>query len=205
MHAGTNDMNPNGGISTEDNDPAGAADQLGKLIDQMIKACPDATILVAMIINTCNDDQSPRTKQFQSLVPGIVKKRRAAGSHVLAVDFTSFQTSMLRDCIHPTNPGYKLFGDYWYDFVTQIPKDWIRTPVGPDPTHLGGVDANGGLDKNIPPPDWGTSPVRIVGKAVVQSVTDYFRDDDGRICNANPVWQFAGEIALGGVGHAGDW
>jgi hypothetical protein len=126
-------MNPNPNVSTEGNDPAGAADRLGKLIDQMISACPDAVILVAMIINTCDPNQEPQTQKYQALIPGIVKQRRDAGRHVLAVDFTSFSTNDLRDCIHPTNDGYKLFGDYWYDFVTQIPSDWISLPVGGDP------------------------------------------------------------------------
>lgn len=106
-------MHPKGSTSTEGNDPKQASERLGKLIDKMIKTCPDATILVAMIINTCNDDQSPRTKEFQKLIPEVVKSRKGDGKHVLAVDFTSFSfsTSDLQDCIHPTNNGYKIMGD----------------------------------------------------------------------------------------------
>ncbi|KAK2608511.1 hypothetical protein QQS21_002973 [Conoideocrella luteorostrata] len=129
LHAGTNDMNPNSAISTEGNDPQGAANRLGDLIDQMIKECPDAVILAAMIINTCNLKQSDRTKHYQQLIPAVAAKRKDAGHHVVAVDFTTFQTSWLQDCIHPTNDGYKTFGDYWYDFITQIPKDWIKKPM----------------------------------------------------------------------------
>lgn len=109
-------MNPSEDIATEGNDPKKASERLGKLIDKMTDECPDATILVAMIINTCNDDQSPRTKEFQKLIPGLVKSRKDDGKHVLAVDFTSFSTSDLRDCIHPTKDGYKIMGDYWYSF-----------------------------------------------------------------------------------------
>ncbi|KAF5238252.1 hypothetical protein FAUST_5619 [Fusarium austroamericanum] len=141
LAAGTNDMNPNHGISKEGNDPKDAADRLGKLIDKMVKACPDATILVAMIINTCDEKQSPATKEFQKFVPGVVRARHDDGKHVLAVDFTTFKTSDLQDCIHPTNDGYKLMGDYWYSFIHQIPNSWIRKPVGPDPN--GGDSTNG--------------------------------------------------------------
>ncbi|KAI9166832.1 Multidomain esterase [Paramyrothecium foliicola] len=133
LHAGTNDMNPNHAVSREGNDPEAAAVRLGDLLDHIIDACPDAVVLVAMIIGTCNFDQSPQTEEFQSLIPDIVKDRRDAGHHVLAVDFSGFPMSDLRDCIHPTNDGYRKLGDYWYDAMTQIPREWISMPVGPDP------------------------------------------------------------------------
>ncbi|KAM0450485.1 hypothetical protein ACHAO4_006461 [Trichoderma viride] len=133
LHAGTNDMNPDSSISTEGNDPVAASLRLGCLIDKMIDSCPDAVILVAMIIGTCHADQAPQTEKFQSLVPGVVMSRFQAGKHVLPVDFSTFALSNLRDCIHPTNQGYQLVGHYWYDFVTQIPQDWITEPVGDDP------------------------------------------------------------------------
>ncbi|TLD18180.1 hypothetical protein PspLS_10484 [Pyricularia sp. CBS 133598] len=137
LHAGTNDMNWNGAISTEGHEPKAAANRLGALIDQMIIGSPRATILVAMIVNTCDQDQSNRTKDYQQLIPGVVKQRRDGGHHVLAVDFTDLSLETLQDCIHPTNAGYKLFGDYWYDFMLQIPKDWIEKPVGDAPVRNG--------------------------------------------------------------------
>ncbi|TLS26370.1 hypothetical protein PpBr36_04916 [Pyricularia pennisetigena] len=133
LHAGTNDMNSNSAISTEGHDPKAAASRLGALVDQMITGSPRAVILVAMIVNTCNQDQSARTKEYQQLIPGLVKERRDGGHHVLAVDFTDVSVQTLQDCVHPSNAGYKLFGDYWYDFMLQIPKDWIQQPVGDTP------------------------------------------------------------------------
>ncbi|TLD05009.1 uncharacterized protein PgNI_09260 [Pyricularia grisea] len=201
LHAGTNDMNPNSGISTEGNDPAGAADRLGKLIDQMFKACPDAVVIVAMIVNTCDENQSPRTKSYQSLIPGVVSLRRNAGKHVLAADFTSYPLSSLQDCIHPTNDGYHLFGDYWYDFITQIPKDWINDPV--EPLTRG---RNGGIDTNIPPPDWGVSPVKPGRSNDVRVAYEFASYADRSSCKITPRWYWTGgSIALGGVGHNGDW
>ncbi|PMB68952.1 putative endoglucanase X [Beauveria bassiana] len=136
--AGTNDMNPNHAVSTEGNDPVQAAHRLGKLVDRIVGKCPDATVLVAMIIDTCHQSQQPQTRQFQKLIPGVVHKRRDAGHHVIAVDFATFVpkygNKILRDCIHPTNRGYKIMGDYWYDFMAQIPRGWIRAPVGKDPS-----------------------------------------------------------------------
>lgn len=121
-------------LSTEGSDPKGAAKRLGNLIDQIIKACPDAVILVAMIIGTCDPHKVSATPKYQSLIPGIVQERRSNGSHVLAVDFTTFPKSQLQDCVHPSFNGYLEFGHYWYDFITQIPSSWIKDPIGADPT-----------------------------------------------------------------------
>ncbi|KZL63616.1 gdsl-like lipase acylhydrolase [Colletotrichum incanum] len=137
IHAGTNDMNPNPDISREGNDPQGAVDRLGELIDKIVKGCPDATVLVGMIIS-CHDEMQMRNiARFRTLIPGIVQMRQNAGKHVLAVDFSTFPKDALRDGIHPTNPGYRLMGDYWYDFITQIPTDWIQEPIGDDPHRSG--------------------------------------------------------------------
>lgn len=62
LHAGTNDMSPDISVSTEGRDPAAAAERLGALIDKMLQKCPDATILVAMIISTTRPAQAPRAQ-----------------------------------------------------------------------------------------------------------------------------------------------
>ncbi|OLN85387.1 putative endoglucanase X 2 [Colletotrichum chlorophyti] len=132
LHAGTNDMNSKKEVSTEGNDPAGAAERLGSLIDQMIAACPDATILVAQIIAAYEVHHWPAMKEYQKLIPEVVEQRRNASHHVIAVDFASIGqgvVQLLDDNIHPSDKGYQVMGDYWYDFITQIPKDWISQPV----------------------------------------------------------------------------
>lgn len=130
MHAGTNDMSPRPGTATEGNDPAQAVDRLGALVDGMLALCPDAVILVAMIIGTCEQAQAPGTREFQGLIPGMVQRRFDAGHRVLAANLTSFPTAELRDFIHPTNEGYRRLGDLWYDLLTQVPRHWIQKPEG---------------------------------------------------------------------------
>ncbi|KAK1671232.1 GDSL-like Lipase/Acylhydrolase [Colletotrichum godetiae] len=137
VHAGTNDMNPNPDVAREGSDPHAAADRLGHLIDQIAQTCPDATVLVAKIIGCYDPAQMSNIAQYNAVIHEAVQARQAAGKHVLTVDFSSFPMNALRDGIHPTNPGYRLFGDYWYDFITQIPSDWIKTPVGDDPRRSG--------------------------------------------------------------------
>lgn len=118
LHVGTNDKNLSNGISTKGNDSRGAIERLRNLIDQMWEACPNAVILVAVITNTCNQDQSSRTDQFQEPIPGIVQSRLDSGKDIVAVNLSTFLTSDLRDSIHLTNAGYAMFDNYWYDFVT---------------------------------------------------------------------------------------
>ncbi|KAF4777666.1 GDSL-like Lipase/Acylhydrolase [Colletotrichum scovillei] len=137
IHAGTNDMNPNPDVAREGSEPHATADRLGHLIDQVVQACPDATVLVAKIIGCYDPVQMSNIAQFNAVIHGVVQARQSAGKHVLTVDFSSFPMNALRDGIHPTNQGYRLFGDYWYDFITQIPSDWIKEPVGDDPRRSG--------------------------------------------------------------------
>ncbi|KAF5025304.1 hypothetical protein F66182_2637 [Fusarium sp. NRRL 66182] len=132
LHAGTNDMDTRPSISREGNDPEDVADRLGQLIDKIVSYCPGAVILVAIPISSC-DEQKPEMPQYRSLIPGVVRQRRQNGEHVMAVDFSSFALDDLRDCLHPTNDGYSIMGDYWYDFLMQVPRDWIEQPVGDNP------------------------------------------------------------------------
>lgn len=202
-------MNPSHSISTEGNDPAGAADRLGKLIDQIIDKCPDATVLVSIIIGTDDPNQSERTKQYQKLIPGVVKQRKDRGKHVLAADFSGFDVHMLRDHIHPTNDGYKLMGDMWYDFVTQIPSEWIKDPVGRDPARDNfdsEIRKNGGLDTHIPPPLMRHSQPFPFGYKTVEEGYDKAVDDGPAACKQSSIGRYTlGKIASGGVGHSGDW
>lgn len=201
LHAGTNDMSPDSSVSTEGRDPAEAAQRLGALIDKMVSKCPDATILVALIIPTTRVTQIPQTTQYQALISGIVQTRYAAGKHVIAVDFTTFPKGLLRDGIHPTDGGYRIMGDWWYDFMTQIPKSWISEPEGKDPVR--DISSNGGPDANIPPLDQGTSPIEVTSpthilEAAKAATVWKFA------CKKDVEWHSTGKLASG-RGVNGDW
>ncbi|RSL78301.1 hypothetical protein CEP51_008323 [Fusarium floridanum] len=204
LHAGTNDLDDRPGTGVQGTDPAGIAFRLGKLIDQMREACPDAVILVAMIIPNCDSHKSPRHKAYVELIPGVVKKRAERGHHVIAVDFSEFPLKDLYDCLHPTPDGYKKMGDYWFDFISQIPKSWITKPVGPDPSPAGpGSDENGGVATDIPGPDYG-NPIVVTSKERIREAYEITMKGDQSMCKSRPTWQSAGKIAMG-VGKNGLW
>lgn len=91
LHAGTNDMDESLDIATEGNDVKAAAERLGSLIDDITEICPDAVLLVVVILSSCLPGQKARTKEFQALIPGLVAARLDAGKKVLAVDFSSMK------------------------------------------------------------------------------------------------------------------
>lgn len=206
-------MNPSHSISTEGNDPEEAVHRLGKLVELISHKNTDAVILVAMILNTCDPSQSPRTKEFQNLIPGMVEEqRKSSKGHIFAVDFTDISTDNLReDCIHPTNSGYRLMGDYWYDFITQIPSEWIGHPLGDDPFRDDdGKSANGGIDKDIPAPDWGISPIKPSSEGQIRDAFNLAYPEKHPdtvfqpMCKGVPIWTGTGQVALG-AGVNGEW
>jgi hypothetical protein len=92
------------------------------------------------------------------------------------------------------------------EFVKQIPPAWVENPTGLDPERVDAPDinANGGPDGNIPPPNWGDNPVVPSSKVTVATAAMVAGQDASRICNSLPHWQGTGEIALG-LGRNGDW
>lgn len=134
-------------ISQEGSDPKGVAQRLGQLIDKIIRYCSDAVILVAIPLSSCDKFKSG-IPEYRAMVPEVVRKRRQDGEHVVAVDFSTFDLKDLRDCLHPTNEGYSVMGDYWYNFLTQVPKGWIKEPVGDNPKREdeNGVGERAGVD-----------------------------------------------------------
>ena len=130
--------------------------------------------------------------------------------NVTHADLT-FQGNLIRASdVHPTDEGYKLMGNIWYGALHDIPSDWIQAPIGPDPirpdrsSKKGDVGANGGPTPNIPPPDYGTSPIETQSQESVGNVADMAGQGGAEHCNSLPVFPGAGKIAQG-LGHNGDW
>ncbi|KAF9784143.1 hypothetical protein IL306_008345 [Fusarium sp. DS 682] len=137
VFAGTNDMSSDLNVATEGNDPKEAAYRLKSMVEKMKSKCPDATIIIGMITDVCkdpkHDDQRKRIRAYRKHIVEITSELSADGSHVRAADFGPFKDKLLSDCVHPTQEGYQIMGDWWYDFINQIPNGWIKRPIGADP------------------------------------------------------------------------
>lgn len=202
LMAGTNDMNPRSGSFGEGYEPYAAGLRLGNLIDKILDACPDAVVLVALILPTCAEDKKALHELFWGEVPRVAFERRLAGKRVIAVDMSTFPMSNIDpDCVHPSNQGYRALGDWWYDFITQIPEGWLQDAQGADPTR---PQNNDKLDPAIPDPDFGAYPIVEKSRAAVKSAADSALNGGRTSCKAGPFWEHTDKIA-NGVGSNGDF
>ena len=145
LHAGTNDLN-----SDQPADPyASAPERLGNLIDQVLCTCPEATIIVAQIIESSNSGTSERIAAFNAEVPDVVNTRAARGSKVMAVDMSSIGVNgyELTDDLHPNDQGYVDMATFWFSALQEASgKGWItapKTPQTPDSATSAGQCAGG--------------------------------------------------------------
>ena len=99
-------------------------------------------------------------------------------------------------------------GNIWHDAIDALPQNWFLDPVGPDPDRPArsgaSISDNGGLQSNIPPPDFGTTPVQPSSKNDVQAAAEAAAVRGWESCDGGPVWHATGKIALG-LGHHGNW
>src|SRR4029079_842066 len=116
VHIGTNDMYMN----TSSASPAAAPDNLGKLLDKLIAAQPNALIVVAKIIPLQLGASAVTT--YNNAIPCVVQTRAAAGAHIIIVDLnTGFPASgMSSDNVHPNTSGYAWMGDKIYDAIGSL-------------------------------------------------------------------------------------
>ena len=106
LHIGTNDLGQNYNVST-------APGRLASLIDQIIAADPNATVLVAQLICNSNAGVQSLINSYNSQIPGIVQARVNAGKHVYTVSMSSLNTGDLNDGLHPNDGGYQKMADNW--------------------------------------------------------------------------------------------
>ncbi|GIJ47535.1 hypothetical protein Val02_44210 [Virgisporangium aliadipatigenens] len=123
LHVGTNDMNRNVNV-------ADAPARLGGLIDQLLAAAPDATILVATLVPANDPAVQARIDAYNARIPGVVEQRRAAGKHVGLVDMSALTTADLIDTLHPNDAGYRKMAAAFHDGVLRaVFAGWVGSPV----------------------------------------------------------------------------
>ncbi|EDU48808.1 Lipase-GDSL-2 multi-domain protein [Pyrenophora tritici-repentis] len=111
LHAGTNDLNRGNPASEPDSD---APRRLGLLLDDVLKAVPNAVVIVAKIIPSRQSGLNANIKTFNNALPAIVAARVSKGSKVSIVDMNVLNTSSeLSDNLHPNAAGYSRMGSIW--------------------------------------------------------------------------------------------
>ncbi len=109
LHIGTNDMYQT---------PAGAADRLETLLDQIIETLPDSLLVVSTIIPF--PGAPGEVASYNSGVVTVVQARIDAGEHILLVDqFEGFPEGELADGVHPNEAGYARMAAKWYEAIVE--------------------------------------------------------------------------------------
>lgn len=104
--AGTNDMNQGYQVSS-------APDRLGALIDQIVAAAPNTTVLVASLPPSAWGPTQANIAAFNARIPAVVEARRNAGARVQFVDMQGLTTADLEDLLHPNDSGYQKMANAW--------------------------------------------------------------------------------------------
>jgi lysophospholipase L1-like esterase len=126
---GINDINQGYQVST-------APDRLGSLIDQILAAEPDATVLVAQLVVNANASTESNVVTFNAALPSIIQTRTNAGKHVALVNMSALTTADLADGLHPNDAGYQLMANAWDPAIeTAISNGWIADPVAGSLSH----------------------------------------------------------------------
>jgi len=128
LHIGTNDMN-------NAVDPPGstaAQARLGNLIDQILAADPQLTLVVSTIVLSNISTTQERIKDYNEAIPGLVAARRAAGKKIALVDMGALtSTDLDHDDLHPNDSGYaKMATAFHGGIVAAADAGWITPPIG---------------------------------------------------------------------------
>ena len=132
VQIGTNDINGNDNV-------ASAPDRLGKLIDQIFTAAPNAAVVVSKIILTSSASTNTRIDAFNNALPAIVTARANAGKHVILISQSPLTAADMYDGLHPNDSGYKkMAASFWGGIQTVLSNGWVPGVAGggsgPTPT-----------------------------------------------------------------------
>jgi lysophospholipase L1-like esterase len=105
---GTNDM--------YGQDPAGAPERLGGLLDHILDMSPDALLVVAKLtpLSCCMST----VETYNDAVGDLVAERAAKGKHILVVDMSD--TMISSDSVHPNEAGYTHMGQVFYAAIADV-------------------------------------------------------------------------------------
>jgi lysophospholipase L1-like esterase len=123
LQIGTNDLEQGA-------TPQVAAQRLMLLIDQIVRAAPDAHLYVASVTRVRADNKPnlpPETAvHFNALIPPIVRTYQTLGRHVSFADL--YRRSEMKgsdlgpDGEHPNDSGYQKMANFWFGIVTRYEK-----------------------------------------------------------------------------------
>ena len=125
LMAGTNDVLQRHNLST-------SSAALDKLINKVVNAYPNAVVLVAEITPLLNPKREAARLEYNSAIPGVIKKYADDGRHIAVVDMGRVTPNCINatDEIHPNDEGYGLIAYTWYDAILAVrERGWLGEPM----------------------------------------------------------------------------
>ncbi|GAB7362436.1 hypothetical protein MBLNU230_g2758t1 [Neophaeotheca triangularis] len=107
-----------------------AADRFGSiLLPTMKENAPDALILAAQLVRNSDDWANRCVVGFNERLPEIVKEAADGGQNVRILDMYSVvpEDEMHEDGTHPTDRGYSLMAEAWYDGINNATQELCGT------------------------------------------------------------------------------
>lgn len=98
LHIGTNDL---ARPETTEERWRDAPRRLGRLLDEILKVCPDAVVLVAKIVQAQNTQTRANIQIFNDAVPKVVDMWVDKGFRLAVADLSIVGTNELIDGLHP--------------------------------------------------------------------------------------------------------
>lgn len=124
LMAGTEDM-------VRGEDLSSAPERLDHLLDEVVKSYPRAAVVVAELPPIEDADSNARSVAFNAAISGIVRPKVDEGRRISIVKMSNYMTvDDLQDGLYPTDHGYSLMAQAWYDGIKEAEsKNWLAPPV----------------------------------------------------------------------------
>ncbi|KAI9886398.1 MAG: thioredoxin-disulfide reductase [Watsoniomyces obsoletus] len=120
IHAGTNDI-------LRPEKPDTAHERMGNLVDEVLKASPDAVVLVAELVDTAEEKSKDALRAFNARVVEEIMKRRQKGKRVMTVPMHVHEWGLTGDKIHPNDEGYQVMAKSWASALEEVQElGWIQ-------------------------------------------------------------------------------
>jgi lysophospholipase L1-like esterase len=98
--------------------------RLATLVDTILSIDSNLLLVVAQIIPTQTDSETPNVTAYNAAMPSMVASRAAQGKHIVLVDMYSpfvadsnYKSDYLANNLHPNDAGFVVMADVWYSAI----------------------------------------------------------------------------------------
>lgn len=126
--AGTNDLNQEDILFSEEEPRALALYRLQLMLEYLTCMAPEAVLLVADLPPIQNQTAQALAVDFNAGIPDVVAPGISEGYKIRTVQLSDMGPELMNhDGIHPNDDGYKVVADRWFKSLQESPSGWIQS------------------------------------------------------------------------------